>query len=108
MKERKQAKKLPQEKKEGTTNKKRFTKDKNPQGTAFDLSLFEEKSVQRSRAQKAVKTEKKEKDVKKTRNTVLTAESKTQKPRTTARKKKPVKIIFLGGVGEIGKNMTAI
>ncbi|MBR2321392.1 MAG: ribonuclease J [Clostridia bacterium] len=32
--------------------------------------------------------------------------AKTKKP-TTEKKKKPVKVIFLGGVGEIGKNMTA-
>ena len=32
----------------------------------------------------------------------------TIKEKTTVKKQKPVKIIFLGGVGEIGKNMTAI
>ncbi|MBO5480929.1 MAG: ribonuclease J [Clostridia bacterium] len=38
-----------------------------------------------------------------------TAQSKTQTPiEKKPKKKKPVKIIFLGGVGEIGKNMTAI
>lgn len=38
-----------------------------------------------------------------------TAQSKTQTPiEKKTKKKKPVKIIFLGGVGEIGKNMTAI
>ena len=30
------------------------------------------------------------------------------KEKTTVKKQKPIKIIFLGGVGEIGKNMTAI
>ena len=31
-----------------------------------------------------------------------------KKERETVKKKKPVKILFLGGVGEVGKNMTAI
>jgi ribonuclease J len=33
---------------------------------------------------------------------------RSQTPKSRLKKKKPVKIIFLGGVGEIGKNMTAI
>ena len=38
MKEKKQTQKIPKEKKLGGQGKKRITKDKNPQGTAFDLS----------------------------------------------------------------------
>ena len=35
-------------------------------------------------------------------------DNKMRAPKRSMDKKKPVKIIFLGGVGEIGKNMTAI
>ena len=82
------------------------TKVKNPKGTAFDIFAAEAepahiapikqkkpstvKQLQEAEARK-VKTEKKKTNV-------------TQKKS----RKKPVKIIFLGGVGEIGKNMTAL
>ena len=79
----------------------------NPQGTAFDFSEISAKtdSVQKKRNNNRNKVDKQvlqewEIPVKPKRLTM-------SKDRAT-KKKKLVKIIFLGGVGEIGKNMTAI
>ncbi len=77
----------------------------NPQGTVFDFSEI------------SVKTENvpKKKIGNKNKEQVLQDWEKSEKSKRltmskgrTQKKKKPVKIIFLGGVGEIGKNMTAI
>ena len=74
---------------------------KNPMGTAFDVNAvyYEPQKPLKKRKEKEnidalrPQTEKKLRMPKEKKNT---------------KKEKPVKIIFLGGVGEIGKNMTAI
>ncbi len=139
-------------KEEAIPKKRRFTKDKNPMGTAFDggINVSEsfntppnkrKESVNRRTASKKPtstrgRTEKKgvtesenkrtipEKKINTPKNSnrktagkkiavsmeKVEAEKTVKKPkeRTLEKKKKPVKILFLGGVGEIGKNMTAI
>ena len=111
MKEEKQGKSIP---KTGKTSsgKKRPTKGKtNPMGTAFDLSgdiIIEPVPVKKARksnqGQGSKQTPKKQ-DSK-------AGKAPAQKGKATKqaqeKKKKPVKVIFLGGVGEIGKNMTAL
>ena len=96
----------------------------NPQGTAFpiDETTFvagkpqkQTKSMSQKR-QRAMTTETdiatlkpnkpKRLQMPKDKSTAKNADKPTTK--NTGKKKKPVKIIFLGGVGEIGKNMTAI
>ena len=75
-----------------TTKKSRNTK-KNPKGTAFDTgtTYFPPKTEEQTKRKQpvAVKADK-------------------PKERKTGKRQKPVKIIFLGGVGEIGKNITAL
>ena len=64
-------------------------------GTALDISAIpvaEEKSKKKRIADK----------------TAPLPEKKLRIPKTPKNRQKPVKVIFLGGVGEIGKNMTAI
>ena len=133
MKEKKQDKSV---RNESVSTKKRFTKEKSPTGTAFDLSEISfEKPVKKPRTKKAQpapakkKAQEKLQTVKSTSTKKRTAESgkntvkevvKTQKTtakqaeskqtkgkQTQGKKRKPVKILFLGGVEEIGKNMTA-
>ncbi len=116
-----------------TGGKKRSTNVKtNPMGTAFDLSgaiVTDSIAVNKPRKAKQTQgvkqpsqTEKKSKNTSpKMQKAVENKEVKTQKksanhaapiPKTAKqvqdKKKKPVKVIFLGGVGEIGKNMTAL
>lgn len=55
-------------------------------------------------AEKAEKTDKAAPAARKPKSQAAKSEKKEQK----GKKKKPVKILFFGGVGEIGKNMTAI
>ena len=83
--------------------KKGFTKGKrNPKGTAFNVNeVVKPSSKMKSTPKKELEKKGKDKPLKK--NT----QSKKEKG-VTIKKKKPVKIIFLGGVGEIGKNMTAL
>ncbi len=82
---------------------------KNPKGTAFNMDggayyeqLNPKKKQNKKAAEPAMEKSFKEKQLpaKKLRN----PKEKTQ----ATKKKKPVRIVFLGGVGEIGKNMTAI
>ena len=64
-------------------------------GTALDISAIpvaEEKPKKKRTADKKVPL----------------PEKKLRIPKTPKNRQKPVKVIFLGGVGEIGKNMTAI
>ena len=116
-----QTKQKEKKKKDSTEEKtKRIPRKKtNPKGTAFNVGDFAEfmqenvsKKKQKSEKQstkkpKEVKTENKEKieRVEKPKKLVM---PKDTKEKTGGKKKTPVKIIFLGGVGEIGKNMTAI
>ena len=112
------------------------TKEKSPMGTSFD-TLFIEKPVakppKKRRADKLedVKAEPKKKKISPPRESnkdkptaipqkrqksnreekadnVKEIVKSTEKGSSKGKKTKPVKIIFLGGVGEIGKNMTAI
>ena len=129
---------LRREERNSTPQKRRRTKDKNPMGTAFDLSTtsfsVEEESampakkvsVRKPIPRKNVKTVKSEEWVEerkskpkstpkqKTNKIAGNIEPKketkkqTKKQTSVNKKVKPVKVIFLGGVGEIGKNMTAI
>ena len=111
--------------------KKRFTKDKNPMGTAFDVTdalVKKAKPSPKKQASKPRKTSEKKVDNKKPEALQKNASKRILPPAVSdrefksveyeskpsmkkpqrAKKEKCVKIIFLGGVGEIGKNMTAI
>ena len=85
--------------------KRRGTK-KNPMGTAFDMSMADTKIVVKSGKPRQPKKETAKKDI---LSEVREEHKRLQMPKKqTAKRKKPVKILFFGGVGEIGKNMTAI
>ena len=131
MKETKQGKSIPRSEK-STKGKKGPTKGKtNPMGTAFDLSgsmitmtppakkIRKPKQAQDVKQTQEMENTSKKSSKKQIKNVVAKEDkvqrpldkqakstAKTKKP-TTEKKKKPVKVIFLGGVGEIGKNMTA-
>ena len=78
---------------------------KNPMGTAFDEPV-KIQPMKKPKAVKRVADEKqKEPKPKKTRKAEVVETATTEKNKGV---KKAVKVIFLGGVGEIGKNMTAI
>ena len=85
----------------GATQKKPRKSKKNPMGTAVDfggmVAVEKEKTGKQPQKKLVMKKER-------TETPVLVAQTNKMKPK----KQKPVKIIFLGGVGEIGKNMTAI
>ena len=116
-----------------TETKRTKSTKRNPQGTAFGTEDSVLRSAARAKAVpvKAKKRDKKEQELKKTSKTRVQDTSFLQEefvsPPTKRRlkmpkesdkavvkkekldkKKKAVKIIFLGGVAEIGKNMTAI
>ena len=110
MKEEKQGKSIPKSTK-STSGKKRPTKVKtNPMGTAFDLSgdiIIEPVPVKKPRKPKQNQSSKQTpKKDSKTGKTPAKKAKTTKQPQD--KKKKPVRVIFLGGVGEIGKNMTAL
>lgn len=111
--------------------RKRFTKDKNPMGTSFDVSgallsksaPAPKKTASKPRTSKEPKAEKtKPESAKKPAQKRILPPSASDKSFKTepivkdkvvkkpqrAKREKSVKIIFLGGVGEIGKNMTAL
>ncbi len=99
------------------TPAKRPTKaKKNPMGTAFDLSDFEHakptKTLKKPAVKKVSEAKSKTEKVTKTKKQVIatpkTSKKQESRAKTDSRKTKPVKILFLGGVGEIGKNMTAL
>ncbi len=75
---------------------------KNPTGTAFNMdgSAYFVSPEPKKKQSKKEKRSILEQPVKKLNNPKEKAQS--------IKKKKPVRIVFLGGVGEIGKNMTAI
>jgi len=101
-------------KEDGVLKKRKSTAGKkNPMGTAFDLSL---QDVGQAKDKLNAKNKKKPQGRKPADRTPLPQEKskktrenpvKKEKPSQT-KKKKSVKILFLGGVGEIGKNMTAL
>ena len=94
----------------GAAQKKPRKSKKNPMGTTVDfggMGTFENANVSAERDTKprkklVMKKETAEIPATKTGNAGRTKE------KTKTRKQSPVKIIFLGGVGEIGKNMTAL
>ncbi len=92
-------------------NKRRFTKVKrNPMGTAFDAPI-KETPVKKTAAKPKTKSVKTQSEKPEKRSKIAQVQTQPQpkpkKPTTNKKGKKPVKILFLGGVGEIGKNMTA-
>lgn len=133
MKERKQDKSNKPREEGGKPAKKSNygSKKRNPMGTSFDaLTLgeyvFGGEEVQKpAPKKKTVKTDKKSSvpssrpqkeemsksgKIKKNKAPVKETEKLVDKKaeKKSGKKQKPVKIIFLGGVGEIGKNMTAL
>ena len=111
---------MKQEKQEKNTPPKKTVKGtraskSNPKGTAFAPAEFAEYFAQTKEKKKIDKKIEKKADKKKKPMQSATqkpknvkAEKKEESVKAVAKKKKAVKIIFLGGVGEIGKNMTAI
>ena len=102
-----------------SNNNKTATNRRNPMGTSFTGETYPPKPVRAKVAAKTakptVKTAKKEmvKVKRESKNAVRVtalpvAATDEKKVRARTSKKKPVKILFLGGVGEIGKNMTAL
>lgn len=99
-----------------SNNNKTATNRRNPMGTSFTGETYPPKPVRAKAAAKpTVKTAKKEtvKVKRESKNAVRVtalpiAATDEKKVRARTSKKKPVKILFLGGVGEIGKNMTAL
>ncbi len=100
-------------------NRRRGSK-KNPMGTAFEGGTIVAKSAKTNKKNREEKPTV-EKTVKTKSQAVAVAsitpmreeknkrlQSRKAPKKSTTKKKKPVKILFLGGVGEIGKNMTAI
>ena len=93
--------------------KKRSTKGKtNPMGTAFDLSgsiVIEPTPVKKPRKSKQMQGSKQTQNTPKGKKKAEKAAATPSKAvQGKEKKKKAVKVIFLGGVGEIGKNMTAL
>ena len=111
MKEEKQGKSIP---KTGKTSsgKKRPTKGKtNPMGTAFDLSgdiIIEPVPVQKARKSNQGQGSKQTPKKQDSKAGQTPAQKGKETKQAQEKKKKTVKVIFLGGVGEIGKNMTAL
>ena len=68
-------------------------------GTALGFSVLEEGAPQK---------QEKRKDKKQSRQNNEEAPERAQKEKKRGKKKQPVKVLFFGGVGEIGKNMTAL
>ncbi len=105
---------------EKTSAPKKRAGKKNPMGTAFAVEEFMQKrprgagktpKATKDRPSPAKQNEKSlppaEKQTKKRVNQGAPAQENTAK-KAWAKRKKKVKVLFLGGVGEIGKNMTAI
>ena len=112
MKVKKQDKSIRTEEKT-TANKRRFPKGKsNPMGTSFDTTITPSSDTMYEMKLPKGKKVAQENMKKKTQPPKKKQNNPVQKLReeksTSIRKKRAVKIIFLGGVGEIGKNMTAI
>ncbi len=107
MKEKRQDNRFIQEEKLPKRGQKR--RKTNPQGTAFDMTLEPVKTEKKPR--RAQKTEQASSVARETPKKRISHPRNSEKNTDTTgkvKRKKPVKILFLGGVGEIGKNMTAI
>ena len=100
------------EKKAEQMEKKRRSKKENPMGTSFDALSSKKKGVKnppiKSKKKESAKTNQPKKSAKQKQTTNRGKENAKNKELPIKSKKKAVKILFLGGVGEIGKNMTAI
>ena len=83
-----------------TSAKKPAKRNSNPQGTAFDGAPIKKKMPKKGANPQKYTTEKRS-----AKTPVVPA---TEKKKKAVKVEKPVRLIFLGGVGEIGKNMTAI
>lgn len=81
--------------------KSRANSKKNPKGTVLDMSMIYFPPKEETRPARKQKEEKQVKPPK-------ARPEQRHAERKTGKKQKPVKIIFLGGVGEIGKNITAL
>ena len=104
----------------GNVNSAESAREQTPQNesakknsAAGGTEILPEKPVKKKRERKqTVKPVQEEKPVKKPRTKRIAepAAAQAEKPakKTRSKREKQVKIIFLGGVGEIGKNMTAI
>ena len=82
---------------------------KNPTGTAFNMdggAYYVPSQPKKQQNKKAVQSVV-EQPVRKTEQPVKKLRNPKEKAQAN-KKKKPVRIVFLGGVGEIGKNMTAL
>ena len=82
---------------------------KNPKGTAFNMdggAYYEQLNPKKKQNKKAAKPAM-EKPFKEEQLPTKKLRNPKEKVQAT-KKKKPVRIVFLGGVGEIGKNMTAL
>ena len=88
------------EKNKTTSGKKPIKRNSNPQGTAFDGG-----AVKKKMPKKDAKTQKKTTEKRPAKTPIAPG---TEKKKKVMKAEKPVRLIFLGGVGEIGKNMTAI
>ncbi len=109
MKERKQEEKILNGGKTEKANKKpQGRRNKNPQGTAFNLTPQTEIEKETPKKIAPAKPRKVAQKKEEKANKVEVSTKPKQEKKGNTKKKKPVKIIFLGGVGEIGKNMTAI
>ncbi len=95
-------------KEKNVIDKKRRSPKSNPKGTAFDFGAFAEYKKEENKPQ--IKKEKKlrEKNEQPIKQERVEKQKKPIAPKNVGKKKRPVKVIFLGGVGEIGKNMTAL
>ncbi len=100
---------------ENVQKKRRPPKEKNPMGTAFDgenkghrtkNNMKQAQTPRKNPPKKRIKPLAAENLAEKQPQKRVSAPKEQKKP--SNKRKKAVKVLFLGGVGEIGKNMTAI
>lgn len=84
----------------GRKNKKRSAESENRQPREEETPVAEKKQGKKSRSKNKERAEKDRAEI--------ASETEKTARKTRSKKEKQVKIIFLGGVGEIGKNMTAV
>lgn len=111
MKENKEEKKIRGKGEKESKEKNRIPKKvRSPKGTAFDSfgGINERSTIEKSKRKTNTTPKKTQEKTPKTKTNNATATMERAPKKSNAKKKLAVKIIFLGGVGEIGKNMTAI